>query len=115
MAQFDHPNIVKLVGVCTTPDEEPTLIVLEYMHLGSLHSYLQSSLVKDNLEELTMVRLALDVAAGMRYLAEAGFVVRRVQCLQPCFVLLFICLLTPAPRSCCSQRAAGQDHDVPHR
>jgi serine/threonine protein kinase len=37
MAQFSHPNIVGLVGVCTLPETEPTLIVLEYMHLGSLH------------------------------------------------------------------------------
>jgi hypothetical protein len=61
MAQFNHANIgscsppplptsstrivfswaVKLIGVCLEPEAEPTLIVLEYMHLGSLHSYLQ--------------------------------------------------------------------------
>ena len=41
MAQFNHPNIVSLVGVCTQPENEPTLIVLEYMHLGALQSYLQ--------------------------------------------------------------------------
>jgi hypothetical protein len=63
MAQFNHPNIVGLVGVCTLPPTEPTLIVLEYMHLGSLHGYLQSPMVKDQLETLTMLRMALDVAA----------------------------------------------------
>jgi serine/threonine protein kinase len=36
MAQFNHPNIVSLVGVCTLPATEPTLIVLEYLSLGSL-------------------------------------------------------------------------------
>jgi hypothetical protein len=46
MAQFDHPNILSLVGVCTRPPGEPTLIVLEYMHLGALHGYLQSPLVR---------------------------------------------------------------------
>ena len=75
MAQFTHPNIVSLVGVCTLPASEPTLIVLEYMHLGALQGYLQSSMVKDQLETLTMLRMALDVAAGMLYLAETGFVV----------------------------------------
>ncbi len=30
---------------------------------------------RDQLETLTMVRMALDVSAGMQYLAEAGFVV----------------------------------------
>ena len=46
MAQFNHPNIVSLVGVCIRPEAEPTLIVLEYMHLGALHGYLQSPMVK---------------------------------------------------------------------
>ena len=75
MAQFNHPNIVALTGVCTLPASEPTLIVLEYMPLGSLYGYLQSPLVKDQLECLTMVKMALDVGSGMQYLAEAGFVV----------------------------------------
>ena len=85
MAQFEHPNIVALTGVCTLPTTEPTLIVLEYMHLGSLHGYLQSPMVKDQLEELTMLRMALDVAAAMQYLAESGFVVRRA-----CGVALYL-------------------------
>ena len=76
MAQFDHPNICSLVGVCTLPTAEPTLIVLEYMHLGSLHGYLQSPMVYEKLEVLTMLRMALDVGCGMQYLAEAGFVHR---------------------------------------
>jgi len=76
MAQFNHPNIASLTGVCTLPPNEPTLIVLEYMHLGALQGYLQSPMVYDQLETLTMVRMALDVGAGMQYLAEAGFVHR---------------------------------------
>ena len=75
MAQFNHPNIVSLTGVCTLPPDEPTLIVLEYMHLGALHGYLQSSMVKGQLQTLTMIRMALDVGAAMQYLAESGFVV----------------------------------------
>lgn len=75
MAQFNHPNIVSLTGVCTLPASEPTLIVLEYMHLGALHGYLLSPLVRDQLTSLTMLRMALDVAAAMQYLAESGFVV----------------------------------------
>jgi serine/threonine protein kinase len=39
MAQFSHPNIVSLVGVCTLPTTEPTLIVLEFLSLGSLHGW----------------------------------------------------------------------------
>jgi serine/threonine protein kinase len=94
MAQFNHPNICSLVGVCTLPATEPTLIVLEYMHLGALHGYLQSPMVKDQLETLTMLRMALDVASGMEYLAEAGFVVRwGVRARSPRDASSFGCLL----------------------
>ncbi len=91
MAQFNHPNIVSLTGVCTLPPTEPTLIVLEYMHLGALNGYLQSPMVKDQLESLTMLRMALDVGAAMQYLGEAGFVV----CTHVSVVY------TAAPRPCC--------------
>ncbi len=32
---------VQLIGVSVHPADQPVLIVLEYMHLGSLQSYLQ--------------------------------------------------------------------------
>ena len=88
MAQFNHPNIVALTGVCTLPPTEPTLIVLEYMHLGALLGYLQSPLVLNQLEGLTMLRMALDVGAGMQYLSESDFVVSvcvLVSCLELSF------------------------------
>ena len=50
------------------------------------HRYLQSPMVKEQLETLTMLRMALDVGAGMQYLAESGFVVRFVRL---CRVKLF--------------------------
>lgn len=76
MSQFNHPNIVRLIGVCLEPPSEPILILLEYMHLGSLQSYLESPTIKFQLEQLTLVRMALDIGAGMVYLSEAGFVHR---------------------------------------
>jgi hypothetical protein len=32
-------------------------------------------MIKDQLESLTLIRMAIDVSAGMVYLSEAGFVV----------------------------------------
>ena len=97
MAQFNHPNIVSLVGVCTLPTTAPTLIVLEYMHLGALHGYLQSPMVKDRLETLTMLRMALDIGSAMQYLAEAGFVVRIYIYIYVCvcvcvYVCMYVCM-----------------------
>nr|BAG55492.1 receptor-type protein tyrosine kinase [Monosiga ovata] len=76
MAQFDHSNIVNLVGICLLPESAPVLIVLEYMHLGSLHGYLQSPMVRNQLETLSLLRMAIDVCAGLVYLSDAGFVHR---------------------------------------
>lgn len=40
MKQFIHPNIVRLIGVCTK--EEPICAVMELMVYGDLKSYLLS-------------------------------------------------------------------------
>ena len=38
--QFDHPNILKLLGVCF--DQEPFCIAFEFMDLGDLNKYLRN-------------------------------------------------------------------------
>ncbi|XP_052121229.1 uncharacterized protein LOC113213714 isoform X2 [Frankliniella occidentalis] len=85
MTSFDDPNIVQLVGVVhkdpeTTP---PTVlyIVFEYMLYGDLQKVLRSSKQGPipGLPPLTggtLVSVALQVARGMRYLAERRFVHR---------------------------------------
>ena len=35
LKEVSHPNVVKLLGACTTPPQ-PVLIVIEYCALGSL-------------------------------------------------------------------------------
>ena len=76
MGQFDHANIVRMYGVVLDPRSEPTMLVLEYMHIGSLEEFLQSPIVKDSLTSVSLVRMAIDISAGMNYLANAGFVHR---------------------------------------
>ena len=56
--------------------EEPYLIVLEFMHLGSLSGYLKSEFVKGKLETQRLIKMSGDVCAGMYYLSNMGFVVR---------------------------------------
>ena len=74
LAQFNHPKIVKLVGVVTV--SEPILVCLEFMEFGSLLSYLTSSMVGNNLPDVDMLRMACDVASAMHYLGESGFIHR---------------------------------------
>ena len=70
MAQFDHDNVVRLVGVVTVG--EPLFVVLEFCELGALNSYLEDN---DLLPELK-VKIAIDCCQGMQYLASLHFVHR---------------------------------------
>jgi len=76
MNQFDHPNILKLLGVCF--EQEPFCIIFEYMELGDLNKYLKNKAV--NLSQpsasLTMqqlVDMAINIADGLEYLTGHHF------------------------------------------
>ena len=70
MVQFDHENVVKLIGVVTSGD--PMLIILEYCEAGALETVLRS--LELNLEH--HLKLSIDCAKGMVYLASLNFVHR---------------------------------------
>ena len=79
-------STVSLIGIVTK--DEPYLIVLEFMHLGSLSGYLKSEFVRGKLEAQRLIKMAGDICAGMYYLANMGFVVSTH--LNSCAVMLSI-------------------------
>ncbi|RUS77386.1 hypothetical protein EGW08_014866, partial [Elysia chlorotica] len=78
--QFNHPNIVKFIGVCF--GQHPHYIVLELLEGGDLKTFLRTCRPKQDqassLTVLDLLRLALDIASGCLHLEEKRFIHRDI-------------------------------------
>ncbi|XP_004625462.1 tyrosine-protein kinase Fer isoform X1 [Octodon degus] len=72
LKQYDHPNIVKLIGVCT--QRQPVYIIMELVPGGDFLTFLRKK--KDELKLQQLVTFSLDVAAGMFYLESKNCIHR---------------------------------------
>jgi len=59
-----HENVLRLYGVCL----QPLSFVMEYMHNGSLMSFLSDSKFVSIITPKTILNIATDIACGMCYL-----------------------------------------------
>ena len=88
MAQFNHPNLIQLLGISITPQDHIYLL-FEYMSKGDLNAFLrfransnQSSANfrvetnTSNLTELSLLKFAQQIADGMKYLSDLTFIHR---------------------------------------
>ena len=74
MAQVPpHENLVSLIGVVTSGNL-PTMLLVSYCAHGSLQHYLETNVGKVTVEAKT--KMALEVASGMKHLAQHHFVHR---------------------------------------
>ncbi|XP_011895337.1 PREDICTED: tyrosine-protein kinase Fer isoform X3 [Cercocebus atys] len=72
LKQYDHPNIVKLIGVCT--QRQPVYIIMELVSGGDFLTFLRRK--KDELKLKQLVKFSLDAAAGMLYLESKNCIHR---------------------------------------
>ena len=89
--EFNHQNILKLLGVCI--EQEPFCMLFEYMEYGDLNGYLRKHKVVNtmkNLDQLSgsqldlqgslplqhLVDMCINIAAGLEYLAQHHYVHR---------------------------------------
>lgn len=93
LAEFDHPNIVKLLGVCAIG--KPMCLLFEYMGRGDLNEFLRASSTTEGysvpmvepredtkllkcmqLSHVDLLHIARQIACGMVYLSDRKFVHR---------------------------------------
>ncbi|XP_068103518.1 tyrosine-protein kinase Fer [Hyperolius riggenbachi] len=72
LKQYDHVNIVKLIGVCT--QRQPIYIVMELVPGGDFLSFLRKK--KDDMKTKQLVKFAVDAASGMAYLESKNCIHR---------------------------------------
>ncbi|XP_058831193.1 tyrosine-protein kinase transmembrane receptor Ror2 [Topomyia yanbarensis] len=84
LAEFDHPNIVKLLGVCAIG--RPMCLLFEFMARGDLNEFLRqcspfaqqnrADNISTELSHGDLLSIAFQIASGMVYLSERKFVHR---------------------------------------
>lgn len=71
MQQFEHPHIIRLIGVCS---EAPIWLVMELARLGEMRAYLQSN--KHRLDLATLLLYTFQLSTALSYLESKKFVHR---------------------------------------
>ncbi|KAL6437643.1 hypothetical protein ACFW04_004210 [Cataglyphis niger] len=81
LKQYDHPNIVKLIGICV--QKQPIMIVMELVPGGSLLTHLRKN--ASTITQREQLRMCKDAAAGMSYL-ESKYCIHRDLAARNCLV-----------------------------
>ncbi|NXK98027.1 MERTK kinase, partial [Formicarius rufipectus] len=82
MKDFDHPNVIKLLGVCIELSSQQVpkpMVILPFMKYGDLHSFLLRSrleMAPQFVPPQTLVKFMVDIALGMEYLSSRNFLHR---------------------------------------
>ena len=82
MSSFNHPNIIKLLGVCSVG--KPFCLLLEYMKNRDLSDFLRKNGPESDLDVKERVHLSIadlilicqQVASGMSYISEKNYIHR---------------------------------------
>ncbi|XP_062927103.1 tyrosine-protein kinase Fes/Fps isoform X1 [Mobula hypostoma] len=81
LKQYDHPNIVRLIGVCT--QKQPIYIIMELVQGGDFLTFLRNE--ANRLTTKDLIKMAKNAAAGMAYL-ESKHCIHRDLAARNCLV-----------------------------
>jgi len=88
MHEFNHQNILKLLGVCI--EQEPFCMLFEYMEFGDLNGYLRKHNTSGTIRSVSsgqgdsqsslpiqlLVDMCINIAGGLEYLAQHHYIHR---------------------------------------
>lgn len=84
MQQFEHPHIIRLIGVCS---EAPIWLVMELARLGEMRAYLQSN--KHRLDLATLLLYTFQLSTALSYLESKKFVHRYLSTNESCLLFYY--------------------------
>ncbi|XP_054978648.1 tyrosine-protein kinase Mer [Sorex araneus] len=82
MKDFDHPNVIRLLGVCIEMSSQgipKPMVILPFMKYGDLHTYLLYSRLETGPKHIPLqilLKFMVDIAQGMEYLSNRNFLHR---------------------------------------
>uniref|UniRef100_A0A2D4HR27 receptor protein-tyrosine kinase n=2 Tax=Micrurus lemniscatus lemniscatus TaxID=129467 RepID=A0A2D4HR27_MICLE len=82
MKDFDHPNVIKLLGVCIEPSTQQIpkpMVILPFMKYGDLHSFLlrlRLGVGSQYVPLQILLKFMIHIALGMEYLSSKHFLHR---------------------------------------
>eukprot|EP00815_Leptocylindrus_aporus_P005965 CAMPEP_0116059852 /NCGR_PEP_ID=MMETSP0322-20121206/6056_1 /TAXON_ID=163516 /ORGANISM="Leptocylindrus danicus var. apora, Strain B651" /LENGTH=741 /DNA_ID=CAMNT_0003544339 /DNA_START=37 /DNA_END=2262 /DNA_ORIENTATION=+ len=85
LQRIHHPNIIRLLGTIYNQEPLTCCLVLDYCNLGDLGSILGDSKKYSNLPKDFFIRIAEDIASGMKFLHSRNILHRDI---KPANVLL---------------------------
>ncbi|CAB3400601.1 unnamed protein product [Caenorhabditis bovis] len=74
MTNFNHPHVLKLIGIALDDKTLAPVAITELMQNGDLQSYIQD--VDHHITLRMLLRFAIEIAQGMEHIHEKGFVHR---------------------------------------
>lgn len=78
MAEFEHPNILKLIGLALEDVTQLPIIVTEFMAGGDLRTFIANE--ENTIKMRDLFEFAFDIAKGMNYLHTKKYIHRDLAC-----------------------------------